>query len=189
MDRALINNNYCVEDCLRFDVQRELFRTKRVRFDAVTEGDWSGLRWRAILSDRGSYLEMSGRRWELVPWASTSRVNGVRWYVRGSDGKLVTSLFVTPDGRVGTRWEQGLKYRSQRLWTKKRLAWARAKVIQRLAGPMDFEWVRDHPDYLPRKPKCMKQARYRKLRKKLVMQLSPSEGGEKLGSHLTLYAR
>jgi hypothetical protein len=64
----------------------------------------------------------------------------------------------------------GLKYRSQRLWTKKRLAWARAKVIERLEGPTDFDWVRDHPDYLPRKPKWMKQARYRKLRKKLVMQ-------------------
>jgi hypothetical protein len=188
MDRASINNRYCIEDCLRFNVQRELFRTRRVQFDAVTEGVWTGLRWRAVLSERGSYLAMSGRGWELVPWASSSRVGGVRWYVRGSDGGLVTSLFVTPDGRVGTRWELGLKYRSQRLWTNKRLAWARAKVIERLEGPTDFEWVRDHPDHLPAKPKWMKQARYRRLRKKLVMQVC-SAVDENLRSYPTLYAR
>jgi hypothetical protein len=34
---------------------------------------------------------------------------------------------LTPDERLGTRWELGLKYRSQGLWTKKRLAWARAR--------------------------------------------------------------
>jgi hypothetical protein len=65
----------------------------------------------------------------------------------------------------GGSW--GLKYQSQRLWTKKRLAWARQMVIERLEGPTDFEWVRVHPHYLPRKPRWMKQARYRKLRRKL----------------------
>jgi hypothetical protein len=64
------------------------------------------------------------------------------------------------------------KYRSQRLWTKKRLVWAIAKVIERLEGPVDFAWVRDHPGYLPKRSKWMNQARYRKLRKKLVIQLS-----------------
>jgi hypothetical protein len=49
-------------------------------------------------------------------------------------------------------------------------AWARAKVIERLDGPTEFDRVRVHPGYLPRKPKWMKQARYRKLRKKLVTQ-------------------
>jgi hypothetical protein len=47
---------------------------------------------------------------------------------------------------------------------------ARQKVIERLEGPTEFGWVRAHPDHLPRKPKWMKQARYRKLRKRLVMQ-------------------
>src|SRR5579871_6735134 len=128
------DDKLCVEACLLFDAQREVFRTGRVRFDAVTCGTWNGIRWLVVLSERGSYLEMSGRRWELVPWASSSRVDGVRWYVRGSDGRLVTSLLVTLDGRIGTRWGLGLKYRSQRLWTKKRQAWARAKVIERLDG-------------------------------------------------------
>jgi hypothetical protein len=27
--------------------------------------------------------------------------------------------------------------------------------------PTDFSWVRAHPDHLPRKPKWMKQARYK----------------------------
>jgi hypothetical protein len=188
MGARSLDDKLCVEDCLRFDVQRELFRKRRVRFDAVTQGDWSGLRWRVVLSERGSYLEMLGRRWELVPWASSSRVNGVRWYVRGSDGKLVTSLFVTPDGRVGTWWELGLKYRSERLWTKKRLVWARARVIERLEGPTDFNWVRDHPDHLPKKPKWMKQARYRRLRKKLVTKVY-STADENLGSNPSLYTR
>jgi hypothetical protein len=76
--------------------------------------------------------------------------------VQGSDGKRVTSLFLTPEGSLGTRWELGLKYRSQRLWTKNRLARARAKVVEKLEGPTDFDWVRDHPAHLPRKPKWMK---------------------------------
>jgi hypothetical protein len=163
-----------VEDCERFDVQRELFRPRRLRFNAVTEGTWKGLRWRVLLSETGSFIEVSGSRWELVPHPSSSPLDGVRWYLVGSDGRRVTSLFLTPDGKIGTRWELGLKYRSQRLWTKKRLAWARQKVIERLEGPTDFGWVRAHPDHIPRKPKWMKQARYRKLRTKLVMQASAS---------------
>jgi hypothetical protein len=167
-----------VEDCERFDVQREIFRSRRLRFNAVTEGTWKGLRWRVLLSETGSFIEMDGgpdscracRRWELVPHGSSSPVDGVRWYFVGSDGRRVTSLFLTPDGRLGTRWELGLKYKSQRLWTRKRLAWARLKVIVRLEGPTEFGWVRSHPDHLPGKPKWMKQARYRRLRRKLVRQ-------------------
>jgi hypothetical protein len=167
-----------VEDCERFDVQREIFRSRRLRFNAVTEGTWKGLRWRVLLSETGSFIEMGGgpdscracRRWELVPHGSSSPVDGVRWYVHDHTGRRVTELFLTPDGMLGTRWELAIKYRSQRLWTRKRLAWARQKVIERLEGLTDFNWVRDHPDHLPRKPKWMKQARYRKLRKRLVMQ-------------------
>jgi hypothetical protein len=98
----------------------------------------------------------------------------------------VTTLFVTPDGEVGSRLELHLKYRSQRLWRGKRLAWARAKVIERLEGPVDFEWVRDHPEHLPPKPKWMKQAGYRKLRKKLVMQLcvGADDCSSKVAGHL-----
>jgi hypothetical protein len=81
-----------------------------------------------------------------------------------------------------------IKYRSQRLWREKRLAWARAKVVERLEGPVDFGWVRDHPEYLPRKPKWMKQAGYGKLRKRPVKKAS-ARFDEKFGSGASLYAR
>jgi hypothetical protein len=158
-----------VEDCERFDVQREIFRSRRLRFNAVTEGTWKGLRWRVLLSETGSFIEVSGSRWELVPHPSSSSTRWyVRWYVLGSDGRRVTSLLLTPDGRIGTRWELGARYRSQRLWTKKKQrAWQRCKIIQRLEGPTDFRWVQDHPSYVARKPKRMERVTYDRLTRRL----------------------
>jgi hypothetical protein len=40
---------------------------------------------------------------------------------------------------------------------RKRLARARAKVIERLDAPAVFEWIRAYPGYVPRKPKWMKE--------------------------------
>jgi hypothetical protein len=75
---------------------------------------------------------------------------------------------MTPDGRVGTRAELELRYKSQTLWTKKRLAHRRHKAIEKLAGSSDFQWVRDHPTYVPEKPKRMHWRTYRRLRKRLM---------------------
>jgi hypothetical protein len=75
---------------------------------------------------------------------------------------------MTPDGRVGTRAELELRYKSQTLWTKKRLAHRRHKAIEKLAGSSDFQWVRDHPTYVPEKPKRMRWRTYRRLRKRLM---------------------
>jgi hypothetical protein len=88
--------------------------------------------------------------------------------VRDATGRRRTCLFMTPDGRVGTRGELELRYKSQTLWTKKRLAHRRHKAIEKLDGPTDFKWVRDHPTYIPEKPKRMRWKTFRRLRKRLV---------------------
>jgi hypothetical protein len=49
--------------------------------------------------------------------AGTSTIRGTQWAVLDATGKLCTSLFMTPDGRVGTRWELGLRYFSETVWT------------------------------------------------------------------------
>ncbi len=40
---SVLSNKFCVEDCERFDVSRELFRSRAVKFNAVTTGEWRGL--------------------------------------------------------------------------------------------------------------------------------------------------
>jgi hypothetical protein len=55
-----MSHRVTVEDCARFNVQRELFRTRRLRFDAMTEGTWRGLTWRTLLSPSGSFIESLG---------------------------------------------------------------------------------------------------------------------------------
>jgi hypothetical protein len=52
---------------------------------------------------------------------------------------------MTPDGEVKSRWELSIKNRSQRLWCEKRLAWASARVIESLEGPIEFEWSANIP--------------------------------------------
>jgi hypothetical protein len=78
--------------------------------------------WRTLVSAQGSFIEIGDGRWMLEPWISSTSVEGARWYLRDRTGKRVTTLFMTPDGEVGTRWELPIKYRSQRLWREKRLA-------------------------------------------------------------------
>ena len=83
-------------------------------------------------------------------------------------GRRYRNLFMTPDGRVGARVELGLRYKSETLWTGKRLAHRRHKVIEKLAGKTDFRWVWKHPTYVPDRPKRMKRRTYRRLRKMLT---------------------
>jgi hypothetical protein len=155
-----------VEDCLRFDIAA-LFRSRVVRFDGMTEGVRHGLTWRTYLSDRGSFIEMSGCRWALVP-IERKNVSGVQWLVLGKGGRRYRHLLVAPDGRVGTRTELGARYKSQTMWTGKRLAHRRHKVIEKLSGPTSLAWVRDHPTYVPDRPKRMRRSTYRRLRKRLT---------------------
>jgi hypothetical protein len=131
---------------------RDLFGTSQVRFDGWSFGQWDGLTWRTLVSANGSFIEIGKTRWELVPHVSSSERDGARWHLRDRTGKRVTSLFMTPDclfmipdGDVGSRWELSIRYRSQRLWREKRLAWARATVIERLEGPVEFQWAANIP--------------------------------------------
>jgi hypothetical protein len=102
--------------------------------------------------------------WRLVP-APRKTVRGVQWLLLDDTGQRVTVLYMTPDGRVRTRWELELRYKSQTMWTKKRLAHRRHKVIEKVDGRTDFQWVRDHTTYIPNRPKRMRRTTYRRLRK------------------------
>ena len=149
-----------VESCHRLELKR-LFRSGRV--GAGSSGSWRGQRWRID----GPFLAMSGKCWRLVP-TPRKNVRGVQWFLLDSVGRRCTSLFMTPDGRVGTRWELELRYKSQTMWTKKRQAHRRHKVIEKLAGRTDLQWVREHPTYVPDRPKRMRRTTYRRLRKRLA---------------------
>ena len=148
-----------VESCHRLELKR-LFRSGRI--GAGSSGTWRGQRWRID----GPFLVMSGKSWRLVP-IPRQNVRGVQWLLLDSTGRRCNSLFMAPDGKVGTRWELGLRYKSQRIWTGKRLAHRRHKVIEKLAGRTDFQWVREHPTYVPVRPKRMRRTTYRRLRKRL----------------------
>ena len=41
-------------------------------------------------------------------------------------------------------------------------------AVEKLAGKTDFKWVRDHPSYVPDRPKRMRRTTYRRLRNRLV---------------------
>jgi hypothetical protein len=130
---------------------------------ALTSLHLRDLGWRIV----GPLLVMSDKSWRLLP-APRQNVRGVQWLLMDGTGRRCTSLFMTPDGRIGTRWELGLRYRSQTMWTGKRLAHRRHKVIEKLTGPTDYHWARDHPTYVPEKPKRMRWSTYRRLRKRLT---------------------
>jgi len=150
-----------MEDCARLEI-KNLFRSGRM--GAGSSGSWRGQRWRID----GPFLVMSDNRWKLVP-TQQKNVKGTTWMVQSSkDGRRYRHLLMTPDGRVGTRTELGARYRSHAMW-RKRLDLRRHKVIERLAGKTDFDWVRNHPTYVPDRPKWMKQARYRRLRRRLML--------------------
>jgi hypothetical protein len=76
---------------------------------------------------------------------------------------------MTPDGRVGARGEiGGVKYRSQRMWTKKRqIAYRRHKAIEKLNGPTDFKFVLEHENFVPEKPRLMRTRTYRRIKRRL----------------------
>jgi len=157
----MVTRRLLVEDCARLEIG-SLFRSGRV--GAGSSGTWRGQRWRI----ESPFLVMSGTRWRLVP-APRKNVRGVQWLLLDGTGRKCTSLFMTPDGRVGTRWELELRYKSQTMWTGKRLAHRRHKVIEKLAGRTDLQWVREHPTYVPDRPKGMRWRTFRRLRKRLVI--------------------
>jgi hypothetical protein len=162
-----------VEDCLRLNVNK-LVHSKTIRYGAINTGVWSCLTWKLHLFDTGTFLEVKGRKWSVVPLFLDGSTSGVRWYILES-GKRYEHLLLTPDGVVGTRGElirlRRLRYGSQRMWTKKsQRAYRRLRVLQRLEKGQapSLEWVISHDSYLPKKPKWMKQAGYARLRKRLV---------------------
>jgi hypothetical protein len=71
-----------------------------------------------------------------------------QWLFLDATGRRCTCLFMTPDGRVGTRTQLELRCKSQTMWTKTRLTHRSHKVIEKLDRPTDFRWVRDHPTYV-----------------------------------------
>jgi hypothetical protein len=149
-----------VEACHRLDLKR-LFRSGRI--GPGSTGSWREQRWRID----GPFLVMWGKRWRLVP-APRRNVRGVQWLLLVATGRRCTCLFMTPNGKVGTRWELELRYKSETLWMGKRLAHRRHKVIEKLDVPTDFKWVRDHPTYAPNTPKRTRWKTFRRLRKRLV---------------------
>jgi hypothetical protein len=149
-----------IEECARLKIG-SLFKSGRV--GAGSSGKWRGQKWRID----GPFLLMSDRSWRLVP-SARKNVLATQWLLLDATGRRCASLFMTPDGRVGTRWELGLRYRSQTLWTGKRLAHRRHKAIEKLVGRTDFKGVRDHPAYVPDRPKRMRRTTYRRIRKRLT---------------------
>jgi hypothetical protein len=151
-----------IEDCARLEIKR-LFKSGRV--GAGSTGTWRGQRWRID----GSFLVIRDRSWRLVP-AQQKNVEGTSWVVQSlKDGRRYRHLLMTPDGRVGTRGEiGGIRYRSQRMWTKKKQsAYRRHKAIEKLIGPTDLAWVQAHENYVPEKPKLMRVRTYRRIKKRL----------------------
>jgi hypothetical protein len=123
--------------------------------------------WRALVSPTGSWFSITNQTWELVPHPSSSRIQGVRWFLIDRNGKRVRSLFLTPSGQVGSRWEVKLEYLSHRLTTDKRRAWARSKLISRLDAPTSLDWARSHPDYLPKRPRLTRKTTHQKITDRL----------------------
>jgi hypothetical protein len=158
----MVTRRLLVEDCYRLHIG-SLFKSGRV--GAGSSGTWRGQRWQI----EGAFLVMQDKRWKLVP-AQQKNVRGTQWYVQSSkDGRRYRHLLMTPDAAVGTRGElTGIRYRSETVWTGKRLAHRRHKVIERLAGPTSFDWIREHPMYVPDRPKRMRRTTYRRLRKRLT---------------------
>ena len=116
----------------------------------------------------GCLFTVSGKSWRLIP-APRKNVKGVQWLILDSTGRRCTCLFMTPNGRIGTRWELELRYKSQTMWTKrKQRAYRRHKIIEKLDGPTDFSWVVEHENYVPKKRRRMRASTYRRLRKRLV---------------------
>jgi hypothetical protein len=183
-----------VEHCKRISVA-DLFRKRLVEFDATSTGVCRGaggqadrlVRWRAHLSESGSWLEVNGKRFPLVPVIQETKHGGVWWMVQGGDGKRYRHVLVLPSGQAGTLGDlvalYGLRYRSQRMWSKKsQRAYRRHKIIERLDGPTSFQWVKDHEAYVPKKPKLQRWTTYNRLWRKLFPE---NPGAEDLSKTLS----
>ena len=48
------------------------------------------------------------------------------------------------------------------------MAWRRQKIIEKLIGPADFQWIMEHKNFVPAKPKRQRWITYRRLSKRLV---------------------
>ena len=156
-----------VEECARLKIG-SLFKTGRV--GAGSSGTWRGQRWRI----ERDFLVMQDQRWKLIP-TRQKNVEGTSWVVEsGKDHRRYRHLLMTPEGRVGTRGELGgIRYRSQRMWTKKKQsAHRRHKAIEKLIGPTDLAWVQAHASFVPEKPKLMRQRTYRRIRKRITLGLT-----------------
>jgi hypothetical protein len=169
-----------VEDFLRIYAS-DLVR--QARFDSTVAVRHHGLLLSVTLSRAGSYLHVRGVRWELVPVAITTLKGGVRWYFLDHTGQRVDYLLVDGD-RLGSRWELGTRYQSQRLHSrKKEKAWARKRYVDKLApSPVTLQFCVDHPDYLPEKPKGrrMYRSRVRSIRRKLLARINKDQPVESL---------
>jgi hypothetical protein len=149
------------EECKELNLQRELFSTHKIKIGRTSTGTWQGLTWTANTIPTGSWFTIANKTWELTPLLSRSRIAGVRWFLIDRHGNRVRSLFLTPAGAVGSRWELQLLYRCSRLChDKRRAAWGRKKLIEKLDGPTDYQWVRSHPYYRPKKPRLVRYTTY-----------------------------
>jgi hypothetical protein len=156
---------------------------RRARFDSTVTVRHHGLLLSVTLSRAGSYLQVRSARWELVPAVITTLKGGVRWYFLDHTGRRVNYLLVDAD-RLGSRWELGTRYQSQRLHSRnKERAWARKRYVDKLApSPVTLQFCIDHPDYLPEKPKGkrMYKSRVRSIRRKLLAQMNTDQAVESL---------
>ena len=168
-------SKFTVEDCQRFDVHREL---AHIRLNGWTTGSWRGLTWKTYVSANGSVIQIGEHSWKLVLRLASTEIGGTRWHVKGRDHRqrVVRELLVTPDGKIGTRWELKCRYKSQRLWSEKRQrGWQRQKILEKLHYHADPEWICDHPTFIPPRPKWMKQVRYQKLTERLRALIPPTK--------------
>ena len=102
-------------------------------------------------------------------WSRRSRnVRGVQWHLLDATDRRCTSLFMTPDGRVGTRWELQLRYKSETMLGRKAPGSPTAQGVEKLVGRTDFQWVREHPNFVPKRPRGMRRTTYGRLRKQLT---------------------
>jgi hypothetical protein len=136
-------------------------------------GTWEGMLWSLDLSPVRSTITIGNHQWEIVPELSGSPLGGVRWYVRGSDGKRGRYVILLPDGRMGTCSEVmtgpgSVRYKSQRLWNEDgHHARQRQKVLSRLGYDTNLNWIECHPRYTPKKPRLMRKTTYYRLVRKL----------------------
>ena len=121
------------------------------------------------MSPSGSWLSIGGRKYPLGVHQCEGIGVGVRWVMQDPDtGQRCRWLLLTPDGRVGSRTSLGCRYRSQRIWTRRRqMAHARLRIISKVdPSPLELDWLADNPFYFPPRPKRMGRKVYRRIRRR-----------------------